>query len=185
MQAAIGAAVVLFSSPCTAKHGHSHKLENLGHAHAKKHNHLHVARTKDNNVKRGSCSFPTDAGLVSVTPNEQNAGWAMSPDEPCLPGHYCPYACPSGQVMAQWNPLATAYTYPLSMVCNSVTRFRPSSDTDLYRMVGCSAIPMAKSASRSQTNHTVFKEPTPWGLRIGALEPSLSARPSCPATRRC
>ena len=65
----------------------------------------------------GQCQFPYDAGLVSVTPGEQNAGWAMSPNQPCLPGNYCPYACPPGQVSMQWNPAATSYTYPLSMVC--------------------------------------------------------------------
>lgn len=70
----------------------------------------------------GQCQFPTDAGLVAVTPNEQNAGWAMSPDQPCQPGMYCPYACPAGQVGLQWDPLATSYTYPISqnggLYCN-------------------------------------------------------------------
>lgn len=64
----------------------------------------------------GQCQFPTDAGLVAVTPKAMNAGWAMSPDQPCKPDSYCPYACPPGQVMAQWDPKATAYTYPASMV---------------------------------------------------------------------
>src|SRR5271156_5525970 len=64
----------------------------------------------------GQCEFPTDAGLVAVTPGSQNAGWAMSPDQPCLPGNYCPYACPPGQVSMQWDPSATSYTYPQSMV---------------------------------------------------------------------
>lgn len=39
----------------------------------------------------------------------------MSPDEPCTPGKYCPYACPPGQLMNQWDPDAKAYTYPASM----------------------------------------------------------------------
>ena len=64
----------------------------------------------------GQCAFPTGAGLVAVTPNEQNGGWAMSPNQPCLPGSYCPYACPPGQVSMQWDPKATSYTYPQSMV---------------------------------------------------------------------
>ena len=64
----------------------------------------------------GQCQFPTNAGLVAVAPNEQNAGWAMSPDQPCLPGNYCPYACPPGQVSMQWDPSATSYSYPKSMV---------------------------------------------------------------------
>lgn len=70
---------------------------------------------KSNLVKRGECQFPTDKGLVSVTPDAQNAGWAMSPDQPCKPGMYCPYACPPGQLMAQWDPKATSYSYPGSM----------------------------------------------------------------------
>jgi len=68
-------------------------------------------------VKRGGqCAFPTDAGLVAVTPGSANAGWAMSPDQACEPGNYCPYACPPGQVSMQWDPKATSYTYPQSMV---------------------------------------------------------------------
>lgn len=121
LHATIGAAALLFSSPCAAKHGHSHNLEHL--AHAKRHNHLHVARSEDTVEKRGTCTFPTNAGLVPVTLDDQNAGWAMSPNQPCLPETYCPYACPPGQVMAQWNPLATSYVYPLSMVGRSA-RFR-------------------------------------------------------------
>ena len=64
----------------------------------------------------GQCQFPDDAGLVAVAPGGMNAGWAMSPDQPCKPGSYCPYACPPGQVMAQWDPEATSYSYPQSMV---------------------------------------------------------------------
>lgn len=67
-------------------------------------------------ARGGKCQFPTDAGLVAVTPNEKNAGWAMSPDQPCKPGNYCPYACPPGQVSMQWDPEATSYSYPMSMV---------------------------------------------------------------------
>lgn len=66
--------------------------------------------------KRGTCTFPTDAGLVAVTPGSANAGWAMSPDQTCTPGSYCPYACPPGQVSMQWDPKATSYSYPESMV---------------------------------------------------------------------
>lgn len=122
IQAAIGTAILLLSSPTEAKH--SHKLQHLD-VFEKRHSHNHkknvlasprAVETESGLEKRGSCTFPTDAGLVAVTPNELNAGWALSPDKPCKPGNYCPYACPSGQVMAQWNPAATSYTYPLSMV---------------------------------------------------------------------
>lgn len=62
-----------------------------------------------------TCSFPEDDTLVAVTPDSKNGGWAMSPDQECTPGSYCPYACPPGQVMAQWDPSATSYSYPGSM----------------------------------------------------------------------
>lgn len=65
--------------------------------------------------KRGQCTFPANAGLVAVTPGSANGGWAMSPDQPCHPGTYCPYACPPGQVSVQWDPKATSYSYPQSM----------------------------------------------------------------------
>lgn len=88
-------------------------------------------------AKRGSntCSFPTNEGLVAVTPKSQNGGWAMSPDQQCTPGNYCPYACPPGKVMAQWDPSATSYTYPQSqnggLYCNkdgTVSKPFPNSD---------------------------------------------------------
>jgi hypothetical protein len=68
----------------------------------------------------GQCAFPYSAGLVPVTPGSQNAGWAMSPNQPCTPGNYCPYACPPGQVSVQWDPSATSYSYPESMVSSSI-----------------------------------------------------------------
>lgn len=71
----------------------------------------------------GTCDFPSDLGLVSVTSNEKNGGWALHSDTACTPGSFCPYACPPGQVMAQWDPSATSYTYPQSqnggLKCNS------------------------------------------------------------------
>lgn len=103
------ALVALIASAEAAKHGH-------GHSH-------HHSRDVTLEKKSGKCQFPTDAGLVAVSPNELNAGWAMSPDQPCKPGNYCPYACPPGQVSMQWDPKATSYSYPLSMVCiNSLPR---------------------------------------------------------------
>lgn len=83
---------------------------------------LEIASSQDASVERrgGQCRFPTNAGLVAVTPGSQNAGWAMSPNQPCLPGNYCPYACPPGQVSMQWDPSATSYTYPESMVSSKL-----------------------------------------------------------------
>ncbi|KAL2869354.1 SUN domain-containing protein [Aspergillus lucknowensis] len=83
---------------------------NHGHSH-----HHHHGRKNVHEKRGGTCEFPSDAGLVSVTPESKNAGWAMSPDQPCEPGNYCPYACPPGQVSMQWDPDATSYTYPQSM----------------------------------------------------------------------
>ena len=124
---AIGATLVLQISVICAKHGRSH-LNALEYRH-KHHRELRASLAETRNVletreevreaemekRGGQCQFPSDAGLVAVTPNDQNGGWAMSPDQCCEPGNYCPYACPPGQVMAQWDPQATAYTYPMSM----------------------------------------------------------------------
>ena len=98
------------------------------HRHGHSHHHRHLALDTDEAVfdinsnndtmlekRGGQCQFPYADGMVAVDPSGANAGWAMSPDQPCLPGHYCPYACAPGLLMAQWNPAATAYTYPLSM----------------------------------------------------------------------
>lgn len=60
--------------------------------------------------RANTCKFPTNAGLVAVTPNSKNAGWALLPDQQCTAGSYCPYACPPGKVMAQWDPASTSYT---------------------------------------------------------------------------
>ncbi|KAK9466324.1 hypothetical protein V1512DRAFT_240246 [Lipomyces arxii] len=91
------------------------------------HSHSFAKRSHSHNVhnltKRATtCAFPTDDGLVSVTSGSSNGGWAMSPDQQCTSGMYCPYACPPGQLMAQWDPEATSYTYPQSqyggLYCN-------------------------------------------------------------------
>lgn len=120
IQAAIGTAILLLSASCEAKH--SHQLQHLD-IFAKRHNHkrIHASPRVEGiesglEKRGGQCEFPSDAGLVAVTPDSQNAGWAMSPDQPCKPLGWCPYACPPGQVMAQWNPLATSYSYPMSQV---------------------------------------------------------------------
>jgi hypothetical protein len=91
-------------------------IAEAAHSHGHLHHRRHHDTEKQMEKRGGQCQFPTDAGLVAVTPDEQNAGWAMSPNQPCEPGNYCPYACPPGQVSMQWNPEATSYTYPLSMV---------------------------------------------------------------------
>lgn len=92
-----------------AHHGHHH------HAHHRRHE-ADITVEAPLEKKGGHCKFPSDAGLVAVTPSSLNGGWAMSPDQSCTPGNYCPYACPSGQMSMQWDPEATSYSYPMSMV---------------------------------------------------------------------
>ncbi|CCH59120.1 hypothetical protein TBLA_0B02780 [Henningerozyma blattae CBS 6284] len=60
------------------------------------------------------CQFPNGNGMVAVQTSGKNAGWAMHDDQECKPGTWCPYACQPGQLMAQWDPSATSYTYPQS-----------------------------------------------------------------------
>lgn len=71
--------------------------------------------------KRAVCSLPNDPDLYAV-PGASNGGWAMAPDVQCTAGSYCPIACVSGKVMAQWKP-GTTYTYPQStdggLLCGS------------------------------------------------------------------
>ncbi|KAL8927797.1 MAG: hypothetical protein Q9208_002213 [Pyrenodesmia sp. 3 TL-2023] len=117
-------AVVAASSILTAsaKHGDIHPgglehrhLHHKGRALSIAEGSLTVDEEERGLGKRtGQCAFPKDAGLVPV-PGSSNGGWAMSPDECCEPGGYCPYACPPGQVSMQWDPKATSYSYPQSM----------------------------------------------------------------------
>jgi len=110
----------------------------------------HMHHKKNNLVKRGECQFPTDKGLVSVTPDAENAGWAMSPDQPCKPGMYCPYACPPGQLMAQWDPKATSYSYPASMVSYPMPPVMLGKFIDFGRMADFIATMMGRLRSPSQ-----------------------------------
>jgi hypothetical protein len=103
-------------------------------------------------VKReNTCSFPTDKGLVSVTPGSSNAGWAMSPDQQCTAGSYCQYACPPGKLAAQWDKSATTYTYPQSqnggLYCNDDgTLSKPFSEKD-YCVDGEGTVQVSNKAS--------------------------------------
>ncbi|KAJ1963928.1 hypothetical protein GGI12_001754 [Dipsacomyces acuminosporus] len=63
--------------------------------------------------RSGTCAFPFAKGnsdhVVPITPGSSNAGWAMSPDQECKHGSWCPYACESGYYSAQWDPSAKLY----------------------------------------------------------------------------
>ncbi|KAJ6256281.1 hypothetical protein Dda_8778 [Drechslerella dactyloides] len=105
LPAIVVAADVAAPSDFTRRHAHVHQ---------KKHDHS-SDNAKPKLEKRGSCSFPGKGSMVAVAKGEMNGGWALPPDQPCEVGMYCPYACPPGYLMGQWDPEATAYTYPMSM----------------------------------------------------------------------
>ncbi|KAI0838930.1 hypothetical protein F5Y06DRAFT_35666 [Hypoxylon sp. FL0890] len=127
IQAAVGSAILLLNAqPCAAtaqhRHHHLHKKHGHSHSHIKtqisqdaynpKYNERNSSALVSRDGKK-KCQFPTDKGLFAVTPDAMNGGWAMAPDQECVSGTWCPIACPSGQVMAQWKP-GTTYTYPES-----------------------------------------------------------------------
>lgn len=117
LQAVLGATVVLLSASPSLARGHHH-LPHVERSIEHRHVRLidHASAPVPIKKRGGSCAFPTnDPNMVAVTPDEKNAGWAMSPDQSCEPGHYCPFACKPGMVMAQWDPDST-YDYPASMV---------------------------------------------------------------------
>ncbi|KAI5865057.1 beta-glucosidase-domain-containing protein [Durotheca rogersii] len=128
IEAAFGSAILLLSlesCAATVQHRHHHiHPKRIGHGHG--HNHIHSDVKPSPNPKystrdatlvarngKKACKFPTDKGLVSITPEAKNAGWAMAPDQECVSGTWCPIACPSGQVSTQWKP-GTGYRFPES-----------------------------------------------------------------------
>ncbi|CAI4700622.1 AEL_collapsed_G0044090.mRNA.1.CDS.1 [Saccharomyces cerevisiae] len=83
----------------------------------------------------GTCAFPNYDGMVAVQKGGSNGGWAMSPDQECSYGSWCPYACKPGQLMGQWDPSATTYSYPKcqngGLYCDSNGNLqKPNSDKD-------------------------------------------------------
>lgn len=113
-QAAFGAvALFLLAQPAAATHSHRHVHKRIGRRHGHGHTSelLSAPQSMD---KRATCSLPGHPDLVRV-PGADNNGFAMSPDQSCDSGKYCPFACVPGKVMAQWEPNST-YTYPQSMV---------------------------------------------------------------------
>lgn len=64
--------------------------------------------------RSGTCQFPKYDGMVAVQSDGKNAGWAMHNDQECSYGSWCPYACAPGQLMGQWDPEVTSYSYPSS-----------------------------------------------------------------------
>ncbi|OMJ21821.1 hypothetical protein AYI69_g5659 [Smittium culicis] len=70
-------------------------------------------RHRFNRIIKGGCSFPWPYGnsdmVYPITVNEENRGWAMSPNQSCKKGTWCPYACAPGYYSTQWDPSATKY----------------------------------------------------------------------------
>lgn len=163
-----------------AKHGNAHlsALERLHQRHKASHTskaeHVHEMelRAVESEKRTGKCQFPNDAGLVAVTPNDANGGWAMSPDQCCEPGNYCPYACPPGQVMAQWDPDAKSYTYPESMVGVPMYQFGGGMLIGL-RMEDSIATIAEPSESHSQPSRTVL---TAQGTLDARTKPRVTLR---------
>lgn len=185
--------LLLAASVAEGSHGHGHSYPH-NRQHLPRHVHSSVAESGDTDVeitdlekRGGQCQFPTDAGLVAVTPNQQNAGWAMSPNQPCKPGNYCPYACPPGQVSMQWDPKAVSYAYPASMVCLnlSLSPSLASLSNHNQRMVGYTATTMDKSRSHSPRSPTALLEPVASVPRIRRLDMLHSVRLCFQATRPC
>ncbi|CCD27268.1 uncharacterized protein NDAI_0K00770 [Naumovozyma dairenensis CBS 421] len=69
----------------------------------------HIHRRSNN---AGTCAFPEYENMVAVQTNGTNAGWAMHYDQLCSYGSWCPYSCKPGQLMGQWDPSVTTYSYP-------------------------------------------------------------------------
>jgi hypothetical protein len=116
IQLPLASALVLLTPNALASQPHRfhHLHERKQHTHP--HRHVSSGEQAVPVAKRsGQCKFPSDSNLVAITPNAKNAGWAMSPDQECVPGSYCPIACKPGMVMAQWDP-DSKYEYPSSMV---------------------------------------------------------------------
>jgi hypothetical protein len=122
LQAAVTTAAILLQ-PGQASLGHRHAHSEY----SSRHDHSIVADNVSSPLasslegeggkveKRSTCSLPTDSTDLFHVPGASNNGFAMSPDQACTEGVYCPIACVSGKVMAQWQPGST-YVYPQSMV---------------------------------------------------------------------
>lgn len=116
IHAALGsAALLLLAQPAGATHPH-HFAHSQFHfkKHTNAHQHRHVSEAEGGVQKRSTCSLPDDPDLVAI-PGSMNNGFAMSPNQVCTSGTYCPIACVPGKVMNQWKP-NTTYAYPESMV---------------------------------------------------------------------
>ncbi|KAL2142674.1 hypothetical protein VTI28DRAFT_829 [Corynascus sepedonium] len=154
LQAAIGSASVLFSAqPVSASLGHRHAHVEYAKRHGHGHDHAHqvekVANATNVVPRKATCTLPDHPDLVYI-PGKDNNGFAMSPDQSCNHGDYCPIACVSGKVMAQWKP-GTKYTYPESMYgglyCNNGKAEKPFENQP-YCVDGTGTVKAVNKAGR-------------------------------------
>lgn len=127
LQAALGSAAIIFSASGCGASAHRRRHHQESKRSSNVHGHAHSPRADEGVFKKRSdmCLFPdNEPNVVRVVLNDKNRGWAMSIDQECTPGKYCPFACKSGMVMAQWQPGST-YKFPESMngglFCNNET----------------------------------------------------------------
>jgi hypothetical protein len=102
-------------------------------------------------------------------------------------GMYCPYACPPGQLMAQWDPSAKTYSYPQSMVRYSSRDglLNIEGANNRGRMEAFTVTRMARSKSHSLRSPTVMMVLELLAARTRLAVRSRFARPSCQVTRQC
>lgn len=186
LQAALGSASILFSTQVVAAgHGHGHGHRHAHDQYSNRHTHAHQRGGLPGTPKaprKATCSLPDHPDLVHV-PGGDNNGFAMSPDEPCEDGKWCPIACVSGKVMAQWKP-NTTYNYPESMV-----RVAAGLPTQVGFVVLTTSSTVGfivmeeKPRSHSRTRPIVWMAQVPSRPSTRPARLSRFARPSCQATK--
>ncbi|KAK3954512.1 hypothetical protein QBC32DRAFT_85371 [Pseudoneurospora amorphoporcata] len=150
-QTALGAASLFFSAqPVSAGHGghrHLHERPTRRRSHVEET--IEIVGMPQLQKRKTQCSLPDHPDLVYV-PGGMNNGFAMSPDEPCEDGKWCPYACVPGKVMAQWEPNST-YVYPQSMngglYCNKGTPEKAFDDKP-YCVDGTGTVQVVNKAGK-------------------------------------
>lgn len=87
------------------RHGHGHLPSRSFEAELRSPESDEAGNTSEVRKRGSGCSLPGDDGnlvRISDTRND-NQGFAMSPDQPCQDGMYCPFACKPGMLMNQWK----------------------------------------------------------------------------------
>ncbi|SPO06011.1 related to UTH1 protein [Cephalotrichum gorgonifer] len=139
----IAAALVLLCGEAAFAHRHLHRR----HVHS--HSPKRAQPSPEVEKREATCSLPDHSDLVHV-PGAQNNGFAMSPDQPCKDGMYCPIACKPGMVMAQWEPGST-YNYPSSMngglYCNGGKAEKPF-DSKPYCVDGTGSVQVVNECGK-------------------------------------